>query len=129
MEELKRFDQDHRFPIGAGHVIIRGGRDGPEVRLRGTVVHVEELAAAGSSNNNRINSQNDAEEGRGRTDVTEREMMITVTTETSRRRGANLETVSKAMVGARVGEDEVSEGHGAAQAPDTREPANDLLDL
>ena len=29
MEELKRFDQDHRFPIGAGHVIIRGGTGRP----------------------------------------------------------------------------------------------------
>ena len=33
MEELKRFDQDHRFPVGAGHVIIRGGTGRP----RGTV--------------------------------------------------------------------------------------------
>ena len=33
MEELKRFDQDHRFPVGAGHIIIRGGAGRP----RGTV--------------------------------------------------------------------------------------------
>ena len=39
MEELKKFDQDHRFPIGAGHVIIRGGSGRPRgttERGRGT---------------------------------------------------------------------------------------------
>ena len=25
MEELKKYDQDHRFPVGAGHIVIRGG--------------------------------------------------------------------------------------------------------
>lgn len=33
MESLKKFDQEHRFPIGAGHIIIHGGADRP----RGTV--------------------------------------------------------------------------------------------
>ena len=30
MEDLKRFDQDHRFPVGAGHVILRGGPGRPK---------------------------------------------------------------------------------------------------
>ena len=30
MDELKRFDADHRFPIGAGHVVIRGGSGRPK---------------------------------------------------------------------------------------------------
>ena len=30
MEELKRYDQDHRFPVGAGHIVIRGGNGRPK---------------------------------------------------------------------------------------------------
>ena len=30
MEELKKFDQEHQFPIGAGHVVIRGGAGRPK---------------------------------------------------------------------------------------------------
>ena len=30
MEELRKFDQDHRFPVGAGHVIVRGGSGRPK---------------------------------------------------------------------------------------------------
>ena len=30
MDSLKKFDQEHRFPIGAGHIIIRGGADRPK---------------------------------------------------------------------------------------------------
>ena len=33
MTELSKFDLDHRFPVGAGHVIIRGGQGRP----RGTL--------------------------------------------------------------------------------------------
>ena len=39
MEELRKFDQEHRFPIGAGHVVIRGGAGRPKgtiERVRGS---------------------------------------------------------------------------------------------
>ena len=39
MENLKKFDQEHRFPIGAGHVVIRGGSGRPKgtiERVRGS---------------------------------------------------------------------------------------------
>ena len=30
MEDLKKFDHEHKFPIGAGHIIIRGGAGRPQ---------------------------------------------------------------------------------------------------
>ena len=39
MEALKKFNQEHRFPVGAGHVVIRGGGGRPKgtiERVRGS---------------------------------------------------------------------------------------------
>ena len=44
MKSLERYDHDHRFPVGAGHVIIRGGQGRP----RGTIQRRERGSRGGT---------------------------------------------------------------------------------
>ena len=38
MESLKKFDQDYKFPVGSGHVIIRGGAGRPKIAQAGRIL-------------------------------------------------------------------------------------------
>ena len=61
MKSLERFDQEHRFPVAAGHVIIRGGAGRPKSRSRG------------NDNNNNESRQGPSGSGRRRSGQSKRD--------------------------------------------------------
>ena len=62
MDELKKFDQDHRFPIGAGHIIIRGGSGRP----KGTVERVRGSRGGGPRQQQQHQGRRDDQGRQGR---------------------------------------------------------------